>query len=63
MTLAESASARVVQAAIADGIFEEFKLRIAAIIGSKPEHIADAPKPHAVLVRCKKRPTHRKARR
>jgi hypothetical protein len=42
---------------------EEFKLRIAAIIGDKPEHIPGAPRPHPLLVRRKKRPTHRKAKR
>jgi hypothetical protein len=26
---------------------EEFKLRFAAIIGDKPEHIPDAPPPHS----------------
>ena len=42
---------------------EEFKLRIAAIIGAKPEHIAGAPRPNALLVRHKKRAKSRKAQR
>jgi len=42
---------------------EEFKLRIASIIGAKPEHIAGAPRPNPLLVRPKKRATSRKARR
>jgi hypothetical protein len=42
---------------------EEFKLRIAAIIGGKSEHISGAPRPHPLLVRRKKRPTNPKAKR
>jgi hypothetical protein len=42
---------------------EEFKLRIAAIIGSKPEQILGAPRPNPLLVRRKKRTTNRKAKR
>jgi hypothetical protein len=42
---------------------EEFKLRIAAIIGAKPEHIPGAPRPTPLLVRRKKRPTNPKAKR
>jgi hypothetical protein len=42
---------------------EEFKLRIAAIIGAKPEHIAGVPRPNPLLVRHKKRAKSRKARR
>jgi len=33
---------------------EEFKLRIAAIIGDKTEHIAGARQPHPMLVRKKR---------
>ena len=42
---------------------EEFKLRIAAIIGEKPEQITGAPRPHPLLVRRNKGATHRKAKR
>ena len=42
---------------------EEFKLRIAAIIRSKPEHILGAPRPSPLLVRHKKRAKSRKAQR
>jgi hypothetical protein len=42
---------------------EEFKLRVAAIIGGKPEQITGAPRPHQLLVRRKKRATHWKAER
>jgi hypothetical protein len=42
---------------------EEFKLRIAAIIRGKPEHITGAPRPNPLLVRSKKRATYRKAKR
>ncbi len=42
---------------------EEFKLRIAAIIRSKPEHIAGAPRPDPLLVRHKKRAKSKKAQR
>jgi len=41
---------------------EEFKLRIAAIIGDKTEHIAGARRPHPMLVR-KKRVIRTKKRR
>jgi hypothetical protein len=41
---------------------EDFKARIAAIIGDKTEHIAGARPPHPLLVR-KKRTGHRKAKR
>ena len=39
---------------------EEFKLRIAAIIRGKPEHISGAPRPNPLLVRPKKRAKSRK---
>ena len=42
---------------------EEFKLRIAAIIRAKPEHIPGAPRPNPLLVRHKKRAKSRKAQR
>jgi hypothetical protein len=42
---------------------EEFKLRIAAIIGAKPEQIAGAPRPNPLLARHKKRAKSRKAQR
>jgi len=42
---------------------EEFKLRIAAIIGPKPEHIPASPRPNPLLVRRSKRPNHRIAKR
>jgi len=42
---------------------EEFKLRIAAIVGDKLEHIAGARPPHPLLVRPKKRAHHQKAKR
>ena len=42
---------------------EEFKLRIAAIIRGKPEHISGAPRPNPLLVRPKKRAKSRKAQR
>lgn len=41
---------------------EDFKLRIAAIIGDKTEYNAGARQPHPMLVR-KKRATYRKAKR
>jgi len=41
---------------------EEFKARIAAIIGDKTEHIAGARRPHPMLVR-KKRVTRTQKRR
>jgi hypothetical protein len=40
---------------------EEFKLRIAATIGAKPEHIPGAPRPNPLLIRHKKRAKSRKA--
>ena len=40
---------------------EEFKLRIAAMIRGKPEHIPGAPRPNPLLVRHKKRAKSRKA--
>jgi hypothetical protein len=42
---------------------EEFKLRIAAIIGAKPEQISGAPRPDPMLVRPTKRANNRKAKR
>ena len=42
---------------------EEFKLRLAAIIGGKPEQITGAPRPNPLLVRRKKRAIHRKTKR
>ena len=42
---------------------EEFKLRLAAIIDAKPEHIPGAPRPNPLLVRHKKRAKSRKAQR
>jgi hypothetical protein len=42
---------------------EEFKLRIAAIRGGKPEQITGAPRPDPLLVRGNKRTTSRKAKR
>ena len=42
---------------------EEFKLRIAAMIRGKPEHIPAAPRPNPLLVRHKKRGKSRKAQR
>jgi hypothetical protein len=42
---------------------EEFKLRIASIIGGKPEHITGAPRRDPLLVRSKKRATYRKTKR
>jgi hypothetical protein len=42
---------------------EEFKLRIAAMIRGKPEHIPGAPRPNPMLVRPKKRVKSRKAQR
>jgi len=42
---------------------EEFKLRIAAIVGGKPEQITGAPRPNPLLVRSKKRATYLKAKR
>jgi hypothetical protein len=42
---------------------DEFKLRIAAIIGGKPEHIGGAPRPNPLLVRHKKRAKSKKAQR
>jgi hypothetical protein len=42
---------------------EEFKLRIAAIIGGKSEQITGAPRPHPLLVRRKKLASNRKAKR
>ena len=41
---------------------EEFKARIAAIIGDKTEHIVGARRPHPMLVR-KKRVTRTQKRR
>jgi hypothetical protein len=41
---------------------EDFKLRIAAIVGGKPEHIEGARPPHPMLTR-KKRATYPKAKR
>jgi hypothetical protein len=42
---------------------EDFKLRIAAIIGAKPEQLPTGPQPDAVLLRGKKRAVYRKAKR
>ena len=42
---------------------EEFKLRIAAIMGDKLEHIAGARQPNTLLVRPKKRADHQKTKR
>ena len=42
---------------------EEFKLRIAAIKGGKPEQITGASRPHPLLVRRNKRVTPRKTKR
>jgi hypothetical protein len=42
---------------------EEFKLRIAAIIGGKPEQMTGASRPHPLLVRRKKGATYRKPKR
>jgi hypothetical protein len=42
---------------------DEFKLRIAGIIGGKRERITGAPRPHRLLVRRKKRATQRKTKR
>ena len=42
---------------------EEFKLRIAAMIRGKPEHIPGAPRPNPLLVWHKKRAKSRKAQR
>ncbi len=42
---------------------EEFKLRIAAIIGGKREQITGAPRSHPLLVRRNKRVTTRKVER
>ena len=42
---------------------EELKLRIAAMIRGKPEHIPGAPRPNPLLVRPKKRAKSRKAQR
>lgn len=42
---------------------QEFKLRIAAIVGGKPEQITGAPRPHPLLVRRNKRVTTRKVKR
>ena len=42
---------------------EEFKLRIAAMIRGKPEHIRGAPRPNPLLVRHKKRAKSRKTQR
>jgi hypothetical protein len=43
---------------------EDFKLRIAAIIVGKSEHISGAPRPHPLLVRDKKKSAnHLKAKR
>jgi hypothetical protein len=42
---------------------EDFKLRIAAIIGDKGEQIKGAPRPHPLLVRSQKRATQIKRRR
>jgi hypothetical protein len=40
---------------------EEFKLRMAAIIRAKPEHIPGAPRPNPLSVRPKKRAKSRKS--
>jgi hypothetical protein len=42
---------------------EDFKLRIAAIIGDKREQITGAPRPNPLLVRSKKQQTQIKRRR
>ena len=42
---------------------KEFKLRIAVIIGAKPERIPAPPRPHPLLVRRKKHANHWKAKR
>jgi hypothetical protein len=42
---------------------EEFKSRIAAIIGGNPEQITGAPRPDPRLVRRNKRATSRKTKR
>jgi hypothetical protein len=42
---------------------EDFKLRIAPIIGDKSEHIAEAPRPHQLLVRKKRMIGTQKRRR
>jgi len=43
------------------GTVEEFKLRIAAMIRGKPEHIPGAPRPNPLSARPKKRAKSRKA--
>ena len=42
---------------------EDFKARIAAIIGGKPEQIIGARQPHAILVRNKRTRRTQKRRR
>ena len=42
---------------------EDFKLRIAAIMGDKREYIAGVPPPNPLLVRSNTRATSRKAQR
>jgi hypothetical protein len=42
---------------------EDFKLRIAAIIGAQPDEIPSPPRPHALLVRNKKRASKPRAKR
>ena len=42
---------------------EEFKQRIAAIRGGEQEHIEGARPTHPMLLRPKKRPSYRKAKR
>ena len=42
---------------------DEFKLRIAAIIRAKPEHIPGAPRPNPLLVRQKKQAKSKKTQR
>jgi hypothetical protein len=42
---------------------EEFKLRIAAKLRDKREHIAGAPRPHPLLLRRKKQATYPKGKR
>jgi hypothetical protein len=42
---------------------EDFKLRIAAIIRAKPEHIPGAPRQDPLLVHRNKQATYRKTKR
>ena len=42
---------------------EELKLRVAAIIGGKPEQITGVSRPYPLLVRRKKGATYRKPKR